>query len=46
MQPKPRYDPRYRKFRLIMYSVYVAILAHLVGGITWSLIRYLYLDNS
>ena len=45
MERTVKYDPRFKKHRVFMYALYVGILAHLVGGITWAVIRYIYIDN-
>ena len=45
MERTVKYDPKFKKYRVLMYGLYVLVLGHLVGGITWSVIRYIYIDN-
>ena len=45
MERTVKYDPQFKKYRVMMYFLYVTTLGYLVGGITWSVIRYIYIDN-
>jgi|GEM_PF-5816163 hypothetical protein len=38
---KPRYDPKYKTFRVATYVLFSGLIAYVVVGLTWSIITYL-----
>ena len=40
-QQKPRYDPKYKKFRVVTYVLFSGLIAYVVVGLTWSILKYL-----
>ncbi len=35
---RPRYDPKYKKFRVATYILFSGLIAYVVVGLTWSII--------